>query len=161
MASAVFEAAEDDRYAGVKITVLPGVTAAQAVAARAGAPLGGDYAVVSLSDRLKPWPVIEKRLRAIADADLVLAIYNPASHTRREQIVRARELLLELRPAETPVVVGRRVGRQDEDLIVTTLEALQPTSIDMSCLLIIGSSQTQRSHGSMVWTSRAYKVAGN
>jgi precorrin-2 C20-methyltransferase/precorrin-3B C17-methyltransferase len=161
MASAVFEAAEDDRYAEVKITVLPGVTAAQAVAARAGAPLGGDYAVLSLSDRLKPWPVIEKRLRAIADADLVLALYNPASGTRREQIVRARELLLELRPADTPVVVGRRICRQDEDLSVTTLEALQPTSIDMSCLLIIGSSQTRRSHGSMVWTSRSYQVPGN
>ena len=91
MASAVFEAADDDRYAQVTITVLPGVTAAQAVAARAGAPLGGDYAVVSLSDRLKPWSVIERRLRAIAEADLVLAIYNPASRTRREQIVRARE----------------------------------------------------------------------
>jgi len=78
-----------------------------------------------------------------------------------EQIVRARELLLELRPADTPVIVGRRVGREDEDLSVTTLEALQPTSIDMSCLLIIGSSQTRRSHGSMVWTSRSYQLAGD
>jgi precorrin-2 C20-methyltransferase/precorrin-3B C17-methyltransferase len=155
MASAVFEAADDDRYAQVKITVLPGVTAAQAVAARAGAPLGGDYAVVSLSDRLKPWPVIEQRLRAIAGADLVLAIYNPASRTRREQIVRARNLLLEFRPPETPVVVGRHVGRDDEDLAVTTLEALEPDSIDMSCLLIIGSSQTRFGHDATVWTSRA------
>jgi precorrin-2 C20-methyltransferase / precorrin-3B C17-methyltransferase len=155
MASAVFEAAEDDRYTGVKITVLPGVTAAQAVAARAGAPLGGDYAVVSLSDRLKPWSVIEKRLRAIAEADLVLAVYNPASRTRREQIVRARELLLELRRPDTPVVVGRNVGRDAEDLTIITLEALDPDSIDMSCLLIIGSSQTRRSHGSVVWTSRS------
>jgi precorrin-2 C20-methyltransferase/precorrin-3B C17-methyltransferase len=155
MASAVFEAAENDRYAEVKITVLPGVTAAQAVAARAGAPLGGDYAVVSLSDRLKPWSVIEKRLRAAAEADLVLAIYNPASRTRREQIVRARELLLELRPQETPVVVGRHVGRDEEDLTVTTLEALDPGSIDMSCLLIIGSSQTRLGHGTTIWTSRS------
>jgi precorrin-2 C20-methyltransferase / precorrin-3B C17-methyltransferase len=156
MASAVFEAAEDDRYAGVKITVLPGVTAAQAVAARAGAPLGGDYAVVSLSDRLKSWSVIEQRLRAVAEADLALAIYNPASRTRREQIVRARELLLELRPSDTPVVVGRNVGREGEDLIVTTLEALEPDSIDMSCLLIIGSSQTRFGHGTRVWTSRSH-----
>jgi precorrin-2 C20-methyltransferase/precorrin-3B C17-methyltransferase len=156
MASAVFEAAEDDRYAHVKITVLPGITAAQAVAARAGAPLGGDYAVVSLSDRLKPWSVIEKRLRAIAGADLVLAIYNPASRTRREQIVRARELLLELRAPETPVVVGRNVGRDAEDLTITTLEALDPDSIDMKCLLIIGSSQTRRGHGSGAWTSRSH-----
>jgi precorrin-2 C20-methyltransferase / precorrin-3B C17-methyltransferase len=156
MASAVFEAAEGDHYAGVKITVLPGVTAAQAVAARAGAPLGGDYAVVSLSDRLKSWSVIEQRLRAVVGADLVLAIYNPASRTRREQIVRARELLLELRPPDTPVVVGRNVGREGEHLIVTTLEALEPESIDMSCLLIIGSSQTRFGHGKTAWTSRSH-----
>jgi precorrin-2 C20-methyltransferase/precorrin-3B C17-methyltransferase len=136
--------------------VLPGVTAAQAVAAQAGAPLGGDYAVLSLSDRLKPWSVIEERLRSVAGADLVLAIYNPASRTRRDQIVRARALLLELRPPDTPVVVGRNVGRDAEHLTVTTLEALDPESIDMSCLLIIGSSRTQRGHGSTVWTSRSY-----
>jgi len=110
---------------------------------------------VSLSDRLKPWSVIEKRLRAIAGADLVLAIYNPASRTRREQIIQARELLLELCPPDTPVVVGRNVGRDTEDLTITTLEALDPDSIDMSCLLIIGSSHTRRSHGSVVWTSRS------
>jgi precorrin-2 C20-methyltransferase/precorrin-3B C17-methyltransferase len=156
MASAVFEAAEDDRYAQVKITVLPGVTAAQAVAARAGAPLGGDFAVVSLSDRLKPWSVIERRLRAVAEADLVLAIYNPASRARREQIARTRELLLELRAPDTPVVIGRNVGRDGEDLTVTTLDALDPDSIDMSCLLIIGSSQTRLGHGTTVWTSRSH-----
>ena len=135
--------------------MLPGVTAAQAVAARAGAPLGGDYAVVSLSDRLKPWSVIERRLRGVAEADLVLAIYNPASRARREQIVRARELLLELRAPDTPVVIGSNVGRDGEDLTVTTLDALDPDSIDMSCLLIIGSSQTRLGHGATVWTSRA------
>ena len=156
MAAAVFEAAEDDRYADVTITVLPGVTAAQAVAARAGAPLGGDYAVISLSDRLKPWSVIEKRLRAIAEADLVLAIYNPASRTRREQILRAHELLLELRAPETPVVVGRNIGRDGEELTVTSLEALDTGSIDMSCLLIIGSSQTRLGHGATVWTNRSH-----
>jgi precorrin-2 C20-methyltransferase / precorrin-3B C17-methyltransferase len=112
--------------------------------------------VVSLSDRLKPWSVIERRLRAVAEADLVLAIYNPASRTRREQIVQARELLLELRPPDTPVVVGRNVGRDGEDLTVTTLEALQTDSIDMSCLLIIGSSQTRLGHGATVWTSRSH-----
>jgi precorrin-2 C20-methyltransferase / precorrin-3B C17-methyltransferase len=156
MAAAVFEAAADDRYVGVTITVLPGVTAAQAVAARAGAPLGGDYAVISLSDRLKPWSVIEQRLRAIAAADLVLVIYNPASRTRREQIIRARELLLELRPSETPVVVGRSVGRDGEELTITTLEELDANSIDMSCLLIIGSSQTRLGHSGTVWTSRSH-----
>jgi precorrin-2 C20-methyltransferase/precorrin-3B C17-methyltransferase len=100
--------------------------------------------------------VIERRLRAVAEADLVLAIYNPASRTRREQIVQARELLLDLRPPDTPVVVGRNVGRDGEDLTVTTLEALQTDSIDMSCLLIIGSSQTRLGHGATVWTSRSH-----
>jgi precorrin-2 C20-methyltransferase / precorrin-3B C17-methyltransferase len=156
MAAAVFEAAAEDRYANVKITVLPGVTAAQAVAARAGAPLGGDYAVVSLSDRLKPWSVIERRLRAVVEADLVLAIYNPASRTRRDPIVRAREVLLERRPPDTPVVVGRLIGRDEEDLSVTTLEALDPGDIDMNCLPIIGSSQTRPGRSGTVWTSRSY-----
>ena len=114
MAAAVFEAAADPAYAPVRIEVLPGLTAAQAVAARAGAPLGGDYAVLSLSDRLKPWSVIEDRLRAAAGADLVLAIYNPASRTRTQQVKQAKELLLEYRAAETPVVVGRNVGRDGE-----------------------------------------------
>ena len=86
MASAVFEAAEDPAYAAVAVRVLPGLSAIQAVAARAGAPIGADFAVVSLSDRLKPWSVVEKRLRAIAEADLVLAIYNPASRSRTEQV---------------------------------------------------------------------------
>ena len=95
------------------------MTAAQAVAARAGAPLGGDYAVLSLSDRLKPWAVIEDRLRAVAAADLVIAIYNPASRTRTTQVKEAKEILLEYRAAETPVVVGRDVGRAGEELIVT------------------------------------------
>ena len=107
MAAAVFEAAEDPAYAPVRIEVLPGLTAAQAVAARAGAPLGADYAVLSLSDRLKPWSVIEDRLRAAASADLVLAIYNPASRTRTHQVKQAKEILLEYRAAETPVMVGR------------------------------------------------------
>jgi precorrin-2 C20-methyltransferase/precorrin-3B C17-methyltransferase len=113
--------------------------------------------VISLSDRLKPWSVIEQRLQAIALADLVLVIYNPASRTRREQIVRARELLLELRPPETPVVVGRNVGRDGEELTVTTLDALDASSIDMSCLLIIGSSQTRLGHHSTVWTNRSHR----
>jgi len=97
MASAVFEAAEDQRFADVPIRVLPAVSAAHAVAALAGAPLGADFAVMSLSDRLKPWSVIEQRLRAVANADLVLAVYNPASRSRPDQIKLAREILLEHR----------------------------------------------------------------
>ena len=154
MAAAVFEAADDPAYADVSIEVLPGLTAAQAVAARAGAPLGGDYAVLSLSDRLKPWSVIEDRLRALAAADLVMAIYNPASRTRTHQVKQAKELLLEYRAADTPVVVGRNVGRDGESLLVTPLGDLDPDTVDMSCLLIIGSSRTRPSPAG-VWTSRA------
>jgi precorrin-2 C20-methyltransferase / precorrin-3B C17-methyltransferase len=160
MAAAVFEAAEDPAYAEVGIEVLPGVTAAQAVAARAGAPLGADYAVLSLSDRLKPWSVIEARLRAAAAADLALAIYNPASRTRTHQVKQAKEILLEYRAAQTPVVVGRGIGRADESMVITPLADLDPDLVDMSCLLIIGSSQT-RVTSTSVWTPRSAKSIVN
>jgi precorrin-2 C20-methyltransferase/precorrin-3B C17-methyltransferase len=153
MAAAVFEAAEDPAYAGVAIRVLPGVSAVQAVAARAGAPIGADFAVMSLSDRLKPWAVIERRLRAIVDADLVLAIYNPASRSRTEQIATAHRVLLEHRKPETVVVVGRDIGRAEESLTVTTLGELDPATVDMKCLLIVGAESTRVSAGG-VWTPR-------
>ena len=156
MAAAVFEAAAD--YPDVPVRVLPGLSAVQAVAARAGAPIGGDFAVVSLSDRLKPWSVLERRLRAVAEADLVLAIYNPASRSRTEQVVRAQKLLLEVLPADTVVVVGRDVGRAEESLVVTTLAELDAASIDMKCLIIVGSAQTSVTASGQVWTSRS--VAG-
>ena len=154
MAAAVFEAAADPSYADVEIRVLPGMTAVQAVAARAGAPLGGDFAVMSLSDRLKPWEVIERRLTAVAQADLVLGIYNPASRSRTTQVAEAREVLLRHRPGDTVVVVGRDVGRDGESLEVTTLADLDPTTIDMRCLLIVGSSGTQVTRSGAVWTRR-------
>ncbi|QIK73893.1 precorrin-2 C(20)-methyltransferase [Propioniciclava coleopterorum] len=153
MASAVFEVAEDPAFAGVPIRVLPGLSAVQAVAARAGAPIGGDFAVVSLSDRLKPWSVIEDRLVHIARADLVLALYNPASRSRTEQIARAHQVLLAHRAPETVVVVGRDVGRAEESLRVTTLGAFEPASIDMKCLVIVGASGT-RVGPAGVWTPR-------
>ena len=137
------------------IRVLPGVTAAQVVAARAGAPLGGDFAVMSLSDRLKPWDVIEERLRAVSRADLVLAIYNPASRSRTTQVKLATEVLLESRDPGTPVVVGRDVGRAEESLTVTSLGDLDPDTIDMKCLLIIGASRTARHGDTSVWTPRS------
>jgi len=154
MASAVFEAADDERFAEVPVRVLPGVSAVHAVAARAGAPLGADFAVLSLSDRLKPWSVIETRLRAIADADLVLAIYNPASRTRADQIAMARKILLEHRSADTVVVVGRDVGRDGESLTVTTLGDLDTDAIDMKCLLLVGAKATRVTPGGRVWTPR-------
>jgi precorrin-2 C20-methyltransferase/precorrin-3B C17-methyltransferase len=157
MASAVVEVAAEERYADVEVTVIPGLTAAQAVASQVGAPLGHDYAVISLSDRLKPWDVVARRLEAAAEADLVVAIYNPASKTRRTQIADARELLLRHRAPGTPVVVGRAVGSDNQQVTVTTLGELDVDTIDMRCLLIIGSSQTQIVPGTgRVFTPRRY-----
>jgi precorrin-2 C20-methyltransferase/precorrin-3B C17-methyltransferase len=158
MASAVYEAAEDLRYAQVPIRVLPGVTAAQAVAARAGAPLGGDFAVLSLSDRRKPWGVIESRLRAIAEADLVLAIYNPASRSRARQLADAVAVLRSVRSDDTVVVVGRDVGRAQESLLVTTLGGLDVAAVDMKCLLLVGARGTRVTGNGAVWTSRSVGV---
>ncbi|GIG60235.1 precorrin-3B C(17)-methyltransferase [Longispora fulva] len=155
MASAVLEVATGERWRDVPVRVLPGLTAAQAVASRAGAPLGHDFCVLSLSDYLKPWEVIAGRLEAAARADLVLAIYNPASKTRTWQVERARDLLLEHRSPDTPVVIGRDVGGAQESIRVVRLADLDPTTIDMRCLLIIGSSQT-KVHDGVVFTPRHY-----
>ncbi|WP_030434257.1 precorrin-2 C(20)-methyltransferase [Actinoplanes subtropicus] len=143
MAAAVLAVAEDPAWKDVPVRIVPGLTAAQAVAARAGAPLGHDFCVLSLSDRLKPWSVIEGRLAAAAAADLVIAIYNPASKSRTEQLVRARALLLEHRDPGTVVVIGRDVGGPTESMRVTTLAELDPATVDMRCLLLIGSTQTR------------------
>jgi precorrin-2 C20-methyltransferase/precorrin-3B C17-methyltransferase len=141
MATAVLEEAK--QWPGVQIRVVPAMTAAQAVASRVGAPLGHDYAVISLSDRLKPWSVIAQRLAAAAAADLVLAIYNPASKTRTWQVGAMRDLLLTHRDPGTPVVIGRDVSGPDERVTVVRLDELDPADVDMRCLLIVGSSQTQ------------------
>ncbi|MFD7614610.1 precorrin-2 C(20)-methyltransferase [Streptomyces sp. NPDC059828] len=163
MATAVLDAASQEAYADVPVRVLPGVTAANAAAARAGAPLGHDYATISLSDRLKPWEVIAERLRAAAGADLVLALYNPGSRSRTWQVAKARELLLEHRAPDTPVVVARDVGGSGESVTIVRLEDLDPAAVDMRTLLLVGSSQTrtvqrgaQGSGERIVWTPRTY-----
>jgi precorrin-2 C20-methyltransferase/precorrin-3B C17-methyltransferase len=152
MAAAVFEVADD--FPDVEVHVLPGVSAVQAVAARAGAPIGADFAIVSLSDRLKPWSVVEKRLRGIAEADLVLGVYNPASRSRTTQVAEMQKVLLEYRSPDTVVVVGRDVGRDEESLTVTTLAELDAATINMKCLLIVGASSTRVTAGGRVWTPR-------
>ncbi|MGB7383317.1 MAG: precorrin-3B C(17)-methyltransferase [Rhodococcus sp. (in: high G+C Gram-positive bacteria)] len=159
MAAAVVEVAAEPQWRDVPVRVVPGMTAANAVASRVGAPLGHDYAVISLSDRLKPWTVVAARLSAVAAADMAIAIYNPASKSRTWQVGAMRDLLLEHREADTPVVIGRAVGTADESVRIVTLEKLEPEDIDMRCLLIIGSSQTEAVEsdaGTRVFTSRRY-----
>lgn len=164
MATAVLEAASQEVYADVPVRVLPGVTAANAAAARAGAPLGHDYATISLSDRLKPWEVIAERLRAAASADLVLALYNPGSKSRTRQVGQARDLLLEHRSPDTPVVLARDVGGPTESVRTVRLADLDPAEVDMRTLLIVGSSQTRwvrrgEDGETVVWTPRRYPEA--
>jgi cobalt-precorrin 5A hydrolase/precorrin-3B C17-methyltransferase len=146
MAAAVVEERHlrpDPRWAEVELEVIPGVTAAHAAAARVGAPLGHDFCTISLSDVLKPWEVVERRLDAAAGADFVLALYNPRSNHRPWQLARALEIVGEHRTPETPVVVGRAVGADDERVVVTTLGELDPEQVDMRTVLIVGSSATQ------------------
>jgi precorrin-2 C20-methyltransferase/precorrin-3B C17-methyltransferase len=157
MATAVLEEAK--QWPNVAVRVIPAMTAAQAVASRVGAPLGHDYAVLSLSDRLKPWDIIATRLAAAAASDLVLAIYNPASKSRTWQVEAMRDLLLEHRDAGTPVVIGRDVSGPREMVKVVRLADLSGDDVDMRTLLIVGSSQTQwysAAVGDTVFTPRRY-----
>jgi precorrin-2 C20-methyltransferase / precorrin-3B C17-methyltransferase len=160
MASAVLEAldAGNGQYAGIDVRVVPGLSAMQAAAARVGAPLGHDFCVVSLSDNLKPWEIVERRLRAATEADMVLALYNPASRTRREQLARAIEVVGERRTPDTPMVVARAVGSDTESVAVTTLAQVALDPVDMRTLLIVGSSTTRIVPGEppRVYTPRRY-----
>ena len=145
MAAAVFESIEDGEpcWRDLDSAVSPGISALQAAAARAGAPLGHDFCAISLSDNLKPWPLVEKRLAAAAATDFVIALYNPASAARPCRIHEAFALLRSLKPTETPVVFARAVGRPDEHISVETLATADPGRADMSTLIIIGSSATR------------------
>jgi precorrin-2 C20-methyltransferase/precorrin-3B C17-methyltransferase len=156
MAAAVLEQLESHNGDGVAVRIVPGLSAMQAAAARAGAPLGHDFCVISLSDQLKPWEVIERRLDAAASADFAIALYNPASKTRKAGLERAVEVLRRARAPETPVVVARAVGAADESVTVATLGTLDLAAVDMRTLLIIGSSQTRVLPGGLLYTPRSY-----
>jgi cobalt-precorrin 5A hydrolase/precorrin-3B C17-methyltransferase len=158
----LLERSDDPAWARVELVMYPGISAMQAAAARVGAPLGHDFCAVSLSDLLTPWEVIERRLRAAAAADFVTALYNPASRRRREGLARAKAILLEQRPAATPVVLARNLGRAEENVRVVALGELEVEEVDMLTLVLVGSSTTRRLsrlHGSdLVYTPRGYPV---
>ncbi|MFF0633240.1 precorrin-3B C(17)-methyltransferase [Nocardia sp. NPDC004151] len=161
MAAAVIEESADPQWREVPVRVLPGVTAASAVASRLGAPLGHDFAMISLSDRLKPWETVAQRISAVASADMAFAVYNPASSQRTWQVAAMRDLVLEHRKPETPVVIGRDVGGPTESVRVVTLGELDPAVVDMRTLLIVGASTTtvfEAAGGPRVFTSRRYEA---
>jgi precorrin-3B C17-methyltransferase len=164
MAAAVFEAqfaeGSPPAWRHVRVVVVPGVTAALAAAARVGAPLGHDFCVISLSDNLKPWAVIERRLDAVLSADFVIALYNPVSRQRPTQLSTAFELVRRHRAPTTPIVLGRDVGRPGERLVVTDVAGVDLASCDMRTVIIVGSSTTRRVTPStgqdVVFTPRSY-----
>lgn len=145
MASAVCEAIEHgpEAWRALELVVVPGLTAMLAVAARIGAPLGHDFCAISLSDNLKPWDLIERRLQLVAEAGLVMAFYNPISKARPWQLGRAFDILRTVLPGETPVIFGRAAGRPDERIVVTTLAVADPAAADMATCVMVGSPETR------------------
>jgi precorrin-3B C17-methyltransferase len=165
MAAAVFEAVDngDPEWRNLDIRVEPGITAMLAAAARIGAPLGGDFCAMSLSDNLKPWEVVEARLRAAVAADFVVALYNPISSARPWQLGAAFTIVAETRGPETPIILARAVGRPDERIGILPLSEVEASMADMSTIVIIGASTTrliERSDGAApyVYTPRFYGV---
>ena len=162
MASAVLECVDQrpPAWRSLDIRILPGLSAMQAAASRVGAPLGHDFCVISLSDRLKPWEIVVKRLEAAASADLAIAIYNPISSERLWQLAEARTIIAKHRCSETPVVLARSVGRSDERITMTDLEHFDPSHADMQTIILIGSSTTRElalSNGrKLIYTPRSY-----
>ncbi len=145
MASAVFEALESGEAAwrALDVSVVPGISAMHAAAARLGAPLGHDFCAISLSDNLKPWDLVLKRLRAAAEGDFVIALYNAASKARPHQLGEAFELLRTIKEPETPVIFATAVSRADENIDISTLKDADPKRADMRTLVMIGSNATR------------------
>lgn len=156
MASAVFEAVEggDPVWRTLDIRVEPGVTAMLAAAAEVGAPLGGDFCAISLSDNLKDWSTIERRLKAAAEADFVIALYNPASKARPHQLGKALDLLRQVKAGATPVLFVRAAGTADARVVAATLATADASVADMRTLVIVGASTT-RTVGRWTYTPRS------
>ncbi|MBI3499612.1 MAG: precorrin-3B C(17)-methyltransferase [Proteobacteria bacterium] len=167
LAALVFELLDQENrpeWNRIAVRVMPGISALQAAAARVGAPLGHDFAAVSLSDLMTPWPAIERRLAAAASGDFVLALYNPRSERRRHQLDRARDILLAHRAPDTPVVLARNLGRAGERVQTIRLADLNADAVDMLTLVIIGSSTTrrlERGRRGWVYTPRGYADKGS
>ena len=160
MASALFEAVEagPPAWRDLRIEVLPGITAMLAAAARAGAPLGHDFCAINLSDNLKPWALIEKRLRLAVEADFAMALYNPRSKARPEGFARALDLLRETCKDARPVIFARAVSTPEESLRVVPLPECRPEMADMRTVVLVGSSQTrviERTGAPYVFTPRS------
>ena len=148
-----------DRARRVEVVSAPGVSALQGAAARAGAPLGHDFCAISLSDLLTPTDSIRRRVKAAAEADFVIAFYNPVSKRRRTLLAEAKAMLLAHRPAETPVLLARSLGRPDESLRYVPLSALDVDDVDMMTVVLVGSSQSrlaQLGEGARMYTPRGY-----
>mgnify|MGYP002479409036 CR=1 FL=1 len=163
MASAVFEAVENgpDIWRTLDIRVIPGVSAVLAAAARLGAPLGGDFCVISLSDNLKPWPIVLERLRLAAQAGFVIALYNPRSQARPWQLGAAFEHLRQSMEGDEPVAFARAIGRPDEAVRLSTIAHANADWADMSTLVLIGCPATRtiaRAEGQEPWIYTARKV---
>ena len=160
MASAVFEAVENGpkEWRNLDIQVLPGITAMLAASARAGAPLGHDFCAINLSDNLKPWELIEKRLRLAAKADFAMAFYNPRSKSRPQGFVKTLDILKDECRDSRPVIFARNVSRPDEEIRVVPLDQTTPDMADMRTMVIVGSSQTriiEREGSPIVYTPRS------
>ncbi|HJO72725.1 MAG: precorrin-3B C(17)-methyltransferase [Rhodospirillales bacterium] len=164
LAALVFELLDaEDRpeWNRIALSVVPGVSALQAAAARIGAPFGHDFCAVSLSDLLTPWPEIERRLGAAAVGDFIVALYNPVSARRRHQLADARDILATRRPPETPVVLARNLGRDGETVDVIRLDELEPERADMLTVILVGNSRTraiERGGKGWVYTPRGYAL---
>ena len=154
MAGLICEVGKD--YPDVGIEIVPGITAASGGAAVLGAPLMHDFAVISLSDLLTPWEKIERRVRAAAEADFVICLYNPSSKKRADYLKKACEMILEFRRPETVCGIVRNIGRDGETYEILSLEQLRDTQVDMFTTVFIGNSNTMELNGRMV-TPRGYK----
>ena len=152
MAGIMLEIADED----MEVEVIPGITATNAAAAIAGAPIMHDYATISLSDLLTDWELIKKRLELAAQGDFVVSIYNPKSRGRVTQIEEAREIMMKYKPKSTPVAIVRNAGREDERYILTTLEEMLNHEIDMLTIVLIGNSNTFVKNGKII-TPRGYE----